>query len=444
MKLIAILGLIVTGATAAPAQVPPPPAAFARSASGQFTIFGAAPGQAPPPWLTSAFDTNFIQLQPPLLAVSCERIRQKIWAALDSTAPWRGRVFIQLHPVRSINERITIVSERSEGGWDYRVLLADTVRKDRFIDAIVRVLLLEIANRNAGLHPAELPPWLGPGLAEELRASDNLEILLPPPRQARNSMAFSTQIVDERRRDTLEHAQAVLRANPPLSFDQLCWPAEGQLSDDGAEPYRSSAHLFVTLLLRKPDGPARLRVLLEDLPRHYNWQLAFLDAFRDDFPSLLDVEKWWALQVVQFTGHDLSQTWPPAESWRELDEILRSAVDVHTAKDELPLRSEVSLQTILREWERDRQIPVLEHKLAQLDAARLRMAPPLIPLLDQYRQVLQICLRKLKGGGPLVSIGRTVGLASSRPSQEAAQQLDILNLRRLALRPQASSDTTPR
>ena len=51
-------------------------------------------------------------------------------------------------------------------------------------------------------------------------------------------------------------------------------------------------------LLRLPDGRACLQRMLAQLPQHYNWQFAFLEAFHARFERPLDVEKWWALSLA--------------------------------------------------------------------------------------------------------------------------------------------------
>jgi len=40
--------------------------------------------------------------------------------------------------------------------------------------------------------------------------------------------------------------------------------------------------------------------------QYYNWQFAFLQAFSATFQQPLDVEKWWSLQLLHFTGRG----WP--------------------------------------------------------------------------------------------------------------------------------------
>ena len=94
----------------------------------------------------------------------------------------------------------------------------------------------------------------------------------------------------------------------------MSWPDEAQLSGADGGVYRASAQLFVNELLELKDGPAHLRAMLATLPEFYNWQTAFQSAFREDFPRPLDVEKWWALQVVNFVARDPGPAWTPAVS----------------------------------------------------------------------------------------------------------------------------------
>src|SRR5205807_476009 len=97
-------------------------------------------------------------------------------------------------------------------------------------------------------------------------------------------------------------------------------------------------------------------------------QFAFLRAFQAHFQRPLDVEKWWTLQVLHFTGRDLTQTWPADESWKKFDEIIRSTVQIRVGTNELPLRAEISLQAIIREWDRPHPLPrTLEHLSPSLD-----------------------------------------------------------------------------
>ena len=92
-----------------------------RSYSGQFIVY-AGRSSAPLP-LASGLATNqdFVRLEPTLVTVSCERIKQALMRELGVTAPWRGTVYVVLYPARAPGEPITISSERfkmaGSTGW---------------------------------------------------------------------------------------------------------------------------------------------------------------------------------------------------------------------------------------------------------------------------------------------------------------------------------------
>jgi hypothetical protein len=143
-----------------------------------------------------------------------------------------------------------------------------------------------------------------------------------------------------------------LRNHPALTFEQLSWPTGAQLSGADGGVYRASAQLFVNELLGLKNGRAHLRAMLETLPDCYNWQTAFQSAFRENFPRPLDVEKWWALQVVGFAARDPGPMWTPAASRDRLDEILSVPVEMRTASNALPAHAQISLQAVIRNWDR--------------------------------------------------------------------------------------------
>ena len=193
-------------------------------------------------------------------------------------------------------------------------------------------------------------------------------------------------------------------------------------------------------LLDLPDGPRCLRAMLADLPRRYNWQLSFLQAFQPRFQRPLDVEKWWALQIVHFTGRELTQTWSADESWQKLDQLVRFAVEVHVATNELPLQAEVTLQTVIREWDFPRQTQTLQDKVRELDALRLRVAPKVAPLAAQYRDVLATYLITRSQGGSFLGLGRKS--TRRHATEEVLQQLDALDARRTSRNPEAKPAAT--
>ena len=362
-----------------------------QSASGQFVA--TRPSQFSPlvPWPRVATNNNLVRLDPALLSVSAERIKDSLRRKLGiaPNEPWQGKIFLVLHPAQSLDEDVTIVSQPFLNGWNYQVQLPDVLSQTRFLRTMTGVLLLELANRNAtGARAAEIPGWLTDGLSQQLSDAGSPEIILSTPGRLVDGLPQNRMVTTQRGVDLLADTRRVLRDHAALTFDQLSWPADAQLAggDDGV--YRASAQLFVSELLRLKNGPAHLRAMLAALPGCYNWQTAFQSAFRENFPRPLDVEKWWALQVVSFVAHSSGLRWTPAVSREKLDEILSVPVEVWTASNTLPARTEVSLQAVIRNFEPARQVAILQIKLRDLELAQLRMAAPLAALTDEYRRAI--------------------------------------------------------
>ena len=429
----ALLALAGAWLPAANAQVLPSPGNSVRSHSGQFMIH--AEHSSPPPAMAAILATNrnLVRLEPALVGVSCERIKQILLRDLGTTAPWRGRIYLELRPARAAGQTITVTSEHFKNGWQYQVQLPDVVERDRYTRAIVQALLLELANRSSNGRLAEIPLWLTEGFSQRLLASNEIGIILPPPQQTANGLTFTTTRVTERVGDPIAQARRQLRDRPPLSFEQLSWQAEDEMSGAAAELYRASAQLFVGELLCLADGRACLSAMLARLPHYRNWQLAFLEAFRSHFERPLDVEKWWALCCVQSPEQGLARNNRASGNWNDFDQTLRTPAPARTGITTQAARAEVSLQTIIREWDRMQQTQALPGKVRELDLLRSRASPDLALLAQEYCQVLEAYLQHQQWVKPITLLGPKAGL--SRVAEETLQRLDALDARREALRP---------
>jgi hypothetical protein len=198
--------------------------------------------------------------------------------------------------------------------------------------------------------------------------------------------------------------------------------------------YRASAQLLVNELLGLKNGRAHLRAMLEALPDCYNWQMAFQRAFRENFPRPLDVEKWWALQVVGFIARDPGPRWTPAVSRDQLDEILSVPVEMRMASNALPAHIKISLQAVIRNWDRARQVAILQTKLRDLELAQLRMAAPLAVLTDGYRRALADYLGLGSRAAPLLRRVKHPFTSSSKTTvNDTLKKLDALDARRRAI-----------
>jgi hypothetical protein len=321
---------------------------------------------------------------------------------------------------------------------------------------MTQTLLLEIANRNATYRAAELPTWLIEGFTEQLFASSEMKIVLPPPRKNYNGIMVLFTGTNGPLQNPLQPARDLLRAHPMLTFEDLSWPSDEFFNDNGGasvlpragsteslEVYRRSAQLFVTELLKidgrpgsaatgysgESDGKACMRAMLEKLPQYYNWQFAFLDAF--SFQRPLEVEKWWSLHLIHFTQREVAQYWPVDESWQKLEEALRPAVQIRAGTNEMPLRTDVPLQTIVREWDAPRQTQALQTEQNELEALRYRLAPPFVGIADSYHETIQSYLGEQNKGG----VFHRKKTTRKRALEEILRQLDALDAKRATLRP---------
>jgi hypothetical protein len=418
-----------------------------RSVSGQFIVAGSDGVSALASSPAVATNADFVRLEPALLAVSAERIKQSLWRELELKpgAPWSGKIFLALHPARSLDENVTIVSTPSPNGWSYQVQLPDVLPRTRFARALVSTLLLEFANRSVQSHSAEIPAWLADGLSQQLLAENSSETILSTPNKFINGLEQSRMVVTESGIDPLAGARRILRNFPALTFDQLSWPTDMQLMGDDGGAYHASAQLFVSELLNLKNGPAHLRAMLQKLTRFYNWQTAFQTAFHAEFPRPLDVEKWWALQVVNFAARDPGPQWTPAASCEKLDEILSVPVEVRAVSNALPSHAEISLQAVVRNFDSARQTEILQIKLRDLGLAQLRMASQLAVLTSTYRRVIADYLGKRNSSAPPRWVNHDSSLLQKTGMRETVKKLDALDAQRRTIETAIKPDFfTPR
>jgi hypothetical protein len=356
-----------------------------------------------------------------LLAVSAERVKQSLWRQLGiaPSMPWRGRIYLAMHPAAGPDEDVNIFSSRLAGVWNYRVELPDVLPRTSLTRALTGAVLLELANRgNPDAHCAEIPAWLTEGLSQQLSAPGVSEMILSSPDQAVNGLLVNRTVAVERGVDALAKARSVLRDHPALTFDQLSWPDDAQLSGDDDGVYRASAQLFVSALLKLNHGAEHLCDLLQMLPRCYNWQTAFRAAFAADFPQPIDLEKWWALQTAGFAAGDNVPAWTSAVSRAKLDEILSVPVEMRSASNSLPAHAVISLQAVICNFDAARQTDILETKLRDLGLAQWRMAPQFAVLAAAYRRALAEYLGGRNAAAPAVRT--TATQSSGAPSKDMA------------------------
>lgn len=299
-----------------------------------------------------------------------------------------GAIYLTLQPARALDENVEVFPSRFGGHWIYHVALPDVLPRERLARALTSVFLMDYANRNGDPHLAEVPAWLIEGLSQEALADSMQDVILSMPDQMVNHIPVDRVSLTEHGMDSLASTRAVLQTYSILTFQQLCWPTDLELSGEDGGVYRASAQLFVDQLLDLRDGPAKLRAALDALPRFYNWQTAFFSAFQQNFSTPLEVEKWWALQSVVFSAHSPGPQWDAAVSREKLDQILSVPADFRSTSNSLPVRAEISLQDVIKNFNSGVQMQILHIKLHDLELAQFRMAPSLAILAAEYRNAL--------------------------------------------------------
>jgi hypothetical protein len=398
------------------------------STSRQFEVFKAPEGGWPSPDLNAATETNYVQLDPALLVVACERIKAAVLRDLLLNDTWHGKVRIYLHRAHNLNE--PVICPPPQDPNTYIIRAPDRVERSRLVAAVVTVLLEEMANRNAA-RPAEIPVWLVQGLTREVMQEHPHDLVESLPPVVEGGARLMGQIFIETNTPPLEHAREVLHARQPLTLDQLAWPEPGQAED---EAYRSSAQLLVCELLQTPQGRPCFWAFLPELTKHLNWQLAFMEAFKPEFGSRLELEKWWALCVVQFTGRDLQDKLADEDSWERLDEVLRAWAQVRTSPDEVPEHAAMKLQNVISTWSPAMQEATVRNAVQYLAALQGEVSEQVEPFVESYRQTLELYVKDRDKSGLFHNKKkslRVIGL--DEPALLTVRKLDALDARRQQL-----------
>jgi hypothetical protein len=320
-------------------------------------------------------DESSIRLEPSLLVVSCERLKEMFLVEMGLQDQWKGSVSLMINPALDETNRPQLTLDYSTHTWSYNLELPKTISTRVLIRALMDTLLLEMANRNADSQCAEVPFWLVDGMSAHLQCFNLPTFLLQP-----NAQLSGNRV----RLEGLEKVREELRRHSPLSFQQLSWPTEADADGDSSELYRSSAQLFVEQLLQFKDGNRLLGEMLRQLPEYHNWQTAFLSAFRAHFQRLLDVEKWWGLSYVDFTGTDLAAPLTAADCRRELQDALDVPGEVHFQAEHMPAEAKFTLQEVIEKWPPDDAVRALDRSVNALRLLRVRASREYRPLVDQY------------------------------------------------------------
>lgn len=412
-----------------------PAARLLRSSTGQFVV--SAPSvlrDGRGPALTA--DTNapvLIELEASALLLTCERVKKALlWELGVAADRWSGTIYVVVNPAIENGRPPFIGAQAFTGGWQYRMELPRQIAPLALLRGIVQVTLMEMANRAAGTRSAEVPLWLSEGFTLHLARTSLIDIVVTPPREVVNRVHVRSVIRDTKRPDPLAQARDRLQSHAAMGVSRLGDITPDDLAGETWLTFQASAQLFVHSLLQLPGGRACLYRTVHQLAAYYNWQSAFLASFSPGFTSMLDVEKWWSVTLFHFAGQDPMNAWSAKVAAGRLEDVLRPPVLVSQGRADLPRRTRVPLQQMIREWDFPRQRPVIQGVTAQLMAMRVKLPPEQAHVADQYRAVLTDYLEdrlRLARARPVVLAPTG---AAIRLVEETAQKLARLDQARAA------------
>jgi hypothetical protein len=419
-----------------------------RSRSGQFIIHSNRPT---PPSLSqiTPVSTNRprLTLQPDPLAVSCERIKSALLAELGAPDRWRGKIHVTIDPRGRPVAFPTTVSLRYADGWQYALRLPQEIEGRALVRGVVHALLTEIANRNPGPGAPEIPVWLVEALAGQI-----LNRVGPDPLAQLNPVAgkYGTGLgqlqAALRERKPAEELQSLLRllqSRPLLTFEEISLPSPERLEGEVLTHYGACAQLLFSSLRELPGGARCFAEMLAQLPRHLNWQTAFLAGFRRHFARMLDVEKWWALATQRLRSFSGQPVLSPATGLLWLEDLLMVPAEVQAAPGLPGERRLVSLQTVVVEWD-----PPLQPRILALRSRQLRQLAPSLPpepqsLAVSYAAVLEGYLGQRSQARAQPSLRGLANQQTGTAVRTAVARLDALDAQRQELRARLGQTGSP-
>jgi hypothetical protein len=173
--------------------------------------------------------------------------------------------------------------------------------------------------------------------------------------------------------------------------------------------------------------------MLSQLPHHLNWQIAFLNAFHPVFPRMLDVEKWWSVVLVHFSGLDSANAWSVEVALAKMQESLNPPILINREPDELPHRANIPVQQIIDRFDYLRQRILLQDVVRQLELLRTYTPPAVVPILDDYRRTLVDYIQRRPRAGVARSLPGHPALNADRLVAETIDKLDALDRQRAEL-----------
>jgi hypothetical protein len=363
----------------------PPAAARVLAYDPNFKRFvpqGWTAGQLPDSHGASSTNALTLKLDPNYLVATAERLRLLFNDVLELTEPYRGRIFIHLLEGADPASEITFLSayDREKQTWNCKLTMPSEIAPERLRRVLIQALMFEASHRGAGEGGCEIPLWFSEGLIAHLEARTAGTAVMEP-NQGVNQFLSPVEEADRLRGE--------IGSAGCLTLEQLSWPGTLERKPGLERSFEVSSQALVMELLGLPNGGRCLGQFVRLLSHYQNWQFAFLNSFRSHFPSLLEAEKWWAVDSLHLGGRATADKWTLAESLKRLDRALVLPVERRTGAGDEVFREEMDLRTIINTMTFERQKLMLARVISALFALELRADPRLVRLVGDFRGTLE-------------------------------------------------------
>lgn len=356
--------------------VPRPSGAPTRSRSGQFLVLGelgpldqglSSPIRIPTGQSQRTLTLNPLRpmdqqglaaLNPPVVSVACERVKAGVLRILRLDDKYRGSIVVRILKADGRKPPAGIIATQYAEGWSYAVELQDRIHWTLLVRTLVDATLLEVANRSNQGPLSPIPLWLSEGISTLLIGEGGRELVPQLNRDFKDPA---------RNLDPMAVIAGKMAGRPPLGFEALAQPPDAWISDTNRfQVFQGSSALLVHQLRSLGGDSGSLGRLVWSFNQSLNWQTGFLRTYSTQFPSLLDVEKWWGVVSMAFHVQDATQRITP-EGWNaQLRPVLTEMVEVAANTNGIPQRRTLRVSEILEQLPYPAQEPVLGRKLAQL------------------------------------------------------------------------------
>jgi hypothetical protein len=315
-----------------------------------------------------------------LVSVSCERIKAGVVRLLGLPEGHYGRILIFIRHGHPADQPLLIESTPFANGWQYSISVPETIAWPRFVRGIVEAVLLDAANPDPGRNLAPIPLWLSEGASFLLINNSGRELVPEPNREfkdARRGMDPSAAIMNR------------LEGQSPMEFSALSLPSDYTVSDAAKfSAFQASSALLVHELGRLGGPQTPIRSLIQALQGHLNWQTAMLEAWADRFQSLLEIEKWWAVQSTSRMLRNPGRLWSRQATVAQLTSVLTETAAAATGTNG-PVPRTQRLSEVVVQWPYSAQVEVLDRKILQLRNLFLFADADLLDLVRDTHSTLQ-------------------------------------------------------